>query len=451
MVITVLLITSFLIAFLSSALNLSVPSIGLSFNASAAAVGWIVTSYLASAAAFALPFGKLGDTFGKRYIFLAGLLGLAAAVFLSGFTGSLKMMIFFRVLSGFFVAMLFSSNIALLVDYVDPSSRGRYVGLSTAALYIGLSVGPALGGFINFRLGWRSIFWISGGALMLMGIISWPSFSRIKEKRSSKPLDKKGIILYTVSSALFFYGLSNSFESKTARISLIVSIFLFLVFIFLEKRTANPVLPVGIFTANKIFLFANLATLIHYSATFAITYLMSIYLQLVLGLTSDLAGLILLVQPFMMAACSYTTGALSDRMEPRILATLGMVLMMICLMLFALFLPGMSLPSVIVVLVFLGLGYALFSAPNTNSIMGSVPPDFTGVASSIASTMRLTGQVLSMAIVTIIVTIYGKGVTYSEFKIDLLTKTVSTCFFVFGLSALSGVFLSWSRGNKNER
>lgn len=201
-----------------------------------------------------------------------------------------------------------------------------------------------------------------------------------------------------------------------------------------------------LFMKNRAFLFSNLAALINYSATFAITFLISLYLQYIKGLSPQMAGLILVSQPSMQALLSTFTGKISDRVEPRIISSTGMISLMIGLFLFGFLDEDTEIYLVISNLLFLGFGLALFVSPNTNAVMSSVDKKFYGVASGTMATMRVIGQTLSMGIVMFMLTLFlGKIQITPEYNGQFLESTRVT-FFIFAFLSFLGVFASLARG-----
>jgi MFS family permease len=202
-----------------------------------------------------------------------------------------------------------------------------------------------------------------------------------------------------------------------------------------------------LFRANRIFAFSNLAAFIHYAATFSMAFFLSLYLQHIKGLSPQGAGIVLMAQPVVMAAFSPFAGRLSDRVEPRIVATTGMGITTLCLFLFAAMREHTSLPVIIAALAFLGFGYALFTSPNTNAIMGSVEKRHYGIASGSVGTMRLLGMVFSMGVATLIFSVFLGRVQITEEVFHLFMKSVHIAFLFFGCLCLIGVIASLARGN----
>ncbi|HEX9899696.1 MAG TPA: MFS transporter, partial [Candidatus Methylomirabilis sp.] len=197
---------------------------------------------------------------------------------------------------------------------------------------------------------------------------------------------------------------------------------------------------------NAVFTFSNLAALINYSATFAVTFLLSLYLQYTKGLGPRDAGLILVSQPLVMAAFSPIAGRLSDRIEPRTVASLGMAFTVLGLVLLAFLGEGTPLAFIVATLVILGFGFALFSSPNTNAVMSSVDRRLYGVASATLGTMRLSGQMLSMGIAMLVFALYVGRVRIGAANPASFLYSLKVAFAIFAILCFFGIFASLARG-----
>lgn len=438
--------TAFLVPFIASAINLSLPSLGQEFNSSALLLGWVVTSYLLASAAFLLPFGRWADIVGRRKVFLTGLSLFSLFSLLCSMASSVEMLIVFRICQGIASAMIFSTSMAILTSVYPPNRRGKALGMSVASTYIGLSLGPVLGGWMNHNLGWRSIFYF---IVLLSLIVSIYTALRLKGEwrgAAGEKFDLPGSLLYVLGLAAFLYGMSSlsswDWSWYMAAIGLVCLGF----FVRYELGQLHPLIEIRLFIQNISFAFSNLAAMINYSATFALGFLLSIYLQVIVGYSSQAAGMILLAQPLMMALFSPLAGSLSDRIEPRLVATAGMTLSSIGIFFFIFLGPNTSISLLTANLALIGLGFALFSSPNTNAVMAAVQPRLYGIASSTLGTMRLVGQALSMAIVTLLMATYIGNAQLSNVEPQLLMNSIHTTFIIFFILCCLGIWASIARG-----
>lgn len=444
-VLLVVCLVSFITALMGSSTNIALPTIGHEFGADAVTLSWIVTAFLLAVAMVLVPMGKLADTHGRRKVFQLGSIAWVVTSLLCALATSATMLIVFRVLQGIASAMLASTSMAIVTSVYPPRERGRAVGTATAAVYVGLSVGPFVGGVLTQQLGWRSMFYLTGilGAAAV-AMTAWKLKGEWTGRRDQQ-LDVVGSVIFGLTLLSVIYGFSV-LPSLFGAGLIVASALLLAAFVWWEGQVDNPVLDLGLFRNNVIFAMSNLAALINYAASFAIGFLLSLYLQYVKGLDPQTAGLVLLTQPAIMAALSPVTGRLSDRIEPRLVASTGMAITAVGLAMIGFLSDSSSLAYVVVSLVVVGLGFALFSSPNTNAVMGSVEGAYLGVASATLSAMRTVGQTLSMGIATLILAIYVGGTTVTPANHDSFASGFQLAFVIFPALCVLGVFASLARG-----
>lgn len=440
--------TAFLTTFMSSSLNLSIPNIEKEFSTGAAVVGWVVSVYMFAVSAINVPIGKVADRVGRKKILITGIAVFTAACIVSSFSTSIYMLLSMRLLQGAGGAMLFATNNAILLSAFPPEKHGSALGKSVASTYTGLSLGPVFGGILNHNFGWRSIF-IAGAIVGTVAFVTAVKGLKKEEvTHKSEHHDYVGSALYMAMMMALIYGLTNLTVSKYSWIILVMSIIIGVVFIRTELKAKDPVIKITMFTEDAVFTLSNIAALLNYGATFAISYLLSIYLQEVAGYSSQTAGLILIFQPAVMALLSPWAGKLSDRIEPYKLATTGMMIITIGLLIYTRLGESFPIAAVIGVLIFMGMGFALFSSPNTKAIMSRVKPEDYGVANSITATMRNLGQSFSMAVVTIIMGIVMGSSTLQQASKGMLIHSMRVAFLVFVILSAAAVLMSAKRGKQ---
>ncbi len=442
---TVATLTSFLTPFMGSSVNIALPTIGREFAMDAVFLSWIATAYLLAAAMFLVPFGRIADIYGRKKIFLYGILTYALSSFLSAIAPSAAWLLGFRILQGIGNSMIFGTSIAILTSVYPVGERGRVLGISVAAVYLGLSLGPFLGGFLTQHLGWRSIFFLNVPlSLVIIAVTLWKLKGEWAQAKGEK-FDTYGSIIYAITLPALMYGFSL-LPSLNGIWLIAVGVLGFAAFVAFEAKTQSPVIDMNLFRKNRVFAFSNLAALINYGATFALGFLLSLYLQYTRGLDPQHAGIILVSQPVVMTLFSPLAGRLSDRIEPRVVASIGMGFTTLGLFLFTFLGQNTGAAYVVLSLVVVGFGLALFSSPNTNAIMSSVEKRSYGVAAAAVGTMRLTGQMLSMGIAMLIFAVFIGRAEITPENYPLFLKSAKTAFVIFSVLCLGGIFASLARG-----
>jgi EmrB/QacA subfamily drug resistance transporter len=449
----VLLITtlsSFMTPFMVSALNLAIPRISADLGADAVALNWVALVYLLAVAAFLVPLGRVADLYGRKRVFVIGISLYALGSALAAMTRSVQVLIACRALQGIGGAMISATAVAILTSVYPPEERGRVLGINAAAVYTGLSTGPVLGGFLTEQLGWRSIFAFNALVALIILPLTLTRLRREWAEAAGRSFDWIGAVLYSVSLIGLMYGVSSAYEVFYAQWLIVGGIVGLGLFAWIELRVAQqPLLDLGRFRGNWLFVFSNLTALIQYVATFAVTFLLSLYLQGVKEMKPQPAGFVLLGQPVMMALLSPLCGWLSDRVEPRVLASLGMLTTSGALVVLSTFDAGTSVWLVLGMLALIGLGFSFFSSPNSNAVMGAVTGRDYGVAASVLGTMRSVGQAFSMAVILLFFTVYVGQVEISPEAIqgapEIGQGLISVMRVGFRLFAgLSGVGLLFS-------
>lgn len=439
------MLSGFLTPFMSSSVNIALAEIGRTFPVSAATLGWVSTANILAAAALVVPFGRLADLVGRRRILLAGAVVFTAASAGAMFAGSIAQLIAARALQGVGASAMFGTGIAILTSVLPPGERGRALGLNTAAVYLGLSLGPFVGGWLTSAFGWRSVFTaiVPVGVLMIVLLVVWlkGEWTGARGERYDLP----GALLFVVMQVALLSGLTR-LASATGALLLVAGLAALAVFVWWELRARSPVLEMALLRRNTVFAMSSLAALINYAATAGVGFLLSLYLQYVRGLSPSQAGLVLVAQPLMMMLVSPFAGGLSDRVEPRFVASLGMGLS--ALGLGALAFLGLETPIALVAacLVVLGIGFGLFTSPNTNAIMGAVEPRHYGVAAGFAGAMRLTGQVFSMGVAMLIFEVLLGATPVKGAPPHLLVAGTRTALTFFAVLCALGVAPSLARG-----
>lgn len=436
---------SFLVPYTGSSITVALPAMASQFSADAVTLGWITSAYIVSAALFIIPFGRLADIYGRKKVFLAGVLIFSAASLASALAPTAGFLIAARFIQGIGGAMIFATSVAIVTQVYGPGERGWALGITIATVYAGLSIGPFLGGILTDRFGWPAIFLINIPIGLITIALALQGVKHEWADAAGERFDLAGALVYGI---MLFSGIFGMLllPDPGGLAWLVAAVCAAGVFVWWERRCTTPLFNLAIFSGNRTFVFSNIAAMINYGATFAVAVLLSLYLQYIQGFSAEYAGLILVAQPVVQTLLSPVAGKLSDRIEPRIVATAGMAITTIGLSFFIFLTPATPLFAIVIALMVLGFGYALFSSPNTNAIMSSVDKRYLGIASGMNATMRSLGQVLSMAIAMFSFSVFIGTVTITPEVYPALMTSVTISFLVFTGLCIIGVGTSCVRG-----
>lgn len=437
-------ISAFITPLLSTMMNLSLVSIGEEFAVGSHDLAYVNTAFLLSSVIFMVPLAKVGDIYGKRRTYLAGLLIILVACILAILSPSFWFLIMCRVLMGAGSAAVTCTSMSMIVDVYPPQNRGGAIGMQTMCVYIGLAAGPPIGGVLNDLVGWHNVFFI----VLPMTLVSMALMSRIRWEISpdkGSRFDSRGTILYALAISLTMGGVINMPQTWAFAATVVGVIFLFL-FIRSQSSCPHRLLKTSLFR-NRVFSGACIATFLSYAASYSISFFLALYLQHIGGLTATEAGILMLVQPGVQAFGTPMFGRLSDRVaDKRILPTVGMLIIAAGLLSMMTYGLDTSFVQIVLTMAVIGVGFSFFSAPNTSVIMGSVGRNDTGEASAMASVMRQTGMMVSMGIAMVFIAVIMGSAdnispsTYGDF-LDVLMYSFGTCFAM----CILGAFLSMLR------
>jgi len=445
LVLLVSALSGFLTSSSLSTVSVAVPAIAEELSMDAPTSGWVITSFLLACTVFLVPLGRVADIKGRKRVFILGNVLFVAFSMLCGLSASAEAMLGLRFLQGIGGAMIYATGVALISSAFPPQERGRALGLYTSSVYVGLTTGPLIGGALTGLLSWRYVFFFNVplGCLVIALTISRLKGEWVEAK--GERLDLVGSAVYGLATALLVVGLSLK-----SLVGVVLGTALLAAFAFWELREKWPVLEVKLFK-NVTFAFSNLAALINYAATYAVSYALSLYLQHVKGMPPHYAGFVLTAQPAVQALVSPLAGYTADRVEPRVVASIGMALTAVGLWSLSGIGLGTSVESIIMGLMFVGVGLGLFVSPNTKAIMNSVSSKFYGVASAMTATMRNMGQAMSMAIITLLMTLFlGVGARMEPSIYPVFVDCLRTTFQTFSAICVAGVVASLARGKVAE-
>ncbi|WP_296857356.1 MFS transporter [uncultured Methanobrevibacter sp.] len=432
-------ILNFFTVFAVNAVNIIVPTIAAEFHMSNIVQNWVSIIFFLVMAMMSIPAGQITGKFGLKKITLITSFLFIVISILNVLVISSEQFLICRMLLGFILAFINVTSMAMVVSAFPDDERGKALGINITGVYVGLSLSPVLGGILNYQLGWRSVILFAVPFLIAIIILllriddEWITFKNIS-------LDIKGYVSYAIGIGLLIYGFTILNQPIGILIT-VLGIITLIIFALIELREKHPSFDIRFFKNHK-FLSANLASLCAYLATFAVTTILNFHLQYIKGFDSQTSGIILLVAPICQVILSPIAGRLADKYVPQILAAFGMLLGTISLFLFSSLNFETSIGFIIISMIIYGVGFGLFSPPNTSVIMGSVPPKDTSVASASVSTVRTVGQAMSMGILTLVFAfVMGDVPIVKEYYPLLITSCQITCLISMVLCIFS-VFAS---------
>lgn len=441
-------VLSFFTVFAVNAVNVVIPSIAAEFHMNNIVQNWVTIIFLLVVAVLSVPAGQISGKYGLKKVTILSIVLFIIISIVNVLVTSTELFLTCRLILGIALSFINVTSMAMIVSAFKPEDRGAALGINITGVYVGLSLSPVLGGVLNYHLGWRSV--VLFGVPFLLVILALLLF-KIKDEWitfEGIPIDFKGSLVYGIGMVLFIYGFTMLNQTSGIVLTVLGIIFL-VVFGLIELRQDNPVFDIKFFK-NRKFLSSNFASLSAYLATYAAVTILNYHLQYIKGFDSQTAGMILLVAPICQVILAPIAGKLSDKYVPQILAAIGMGLGTVSLVLFSFLDNGTSLEFLIVAMIIYGVGFGLFSPPNTNVIMGSVPPKDTSIASAAVSTMRTVGQAMSMGILTLVFAFVMGNVPIVEKYYPLLISSCQiTCLICVGLCLLS-VFASFVGIKSNE-
>jgi EmrB/QacA subfamily drug resistance transporter len=441
----VAVLSSFINPFMGASINVALKALGQDLALDAVLLGWTQTAFLVASAAVLVPVGRLSDIHGRRRVFMLGTAVFTGASLVAGLAGGPALFLAARAVQGIGGAMMVANAVSILVSVFPPERRGRVIGIAVASVYAGLSLGPMLGGLLVSHVSWRGIFltMVPLGVLVL-----WLTGARLRgdwADAAGERFDWRGAAVYTLSVPAVMAG--ASFLPRPLGFALLMAGAVGLaLFVGLALRAGSPLYPVRELGTNRMFGLSNLVALLAYVSSYSIPFLISLYLQHIHDLSASEAGLVMIVQPALMALVTPLSGRLSDRLEPRLIVSIGLGLHAAGLFALSRLGQGSSLVTVGGLLALVGVGLGLFSSPNMSAIVGSVQRRSYGVATASAGTMRLLGQSLGMATTTLLAALLIGRVQLGPAHHGALLHTLQVGFTAFSGVALAGVGVSLLRG-----
>ncbi len=436
-------LATIIVAFLLTAAPVALPSIAKAFAMNNVLQNWVDTIYLLSIAVFSIPCGKICQKYGLKKVLKLGIILFFMGTLGTGLSQDAYMLLSFRVVLGIASAILNVASIALIVESMSDDKKGPAIGIAVATVYIGIALAPILGGSLIFNYGWQSLFF----ATLPVILLNYYLVNKIKGEwihENKYNFDVTGTILYSVGIVLFIYGFTRILE-LTGQIITLAGIILLVGFGLWELKNKNPIFEMRLFK-NIRFASANLACLFSYFATFITTYVYNYHMQYIMGMDSQIAGTYLIITPLIMVGMSVISGWMIKKIRGEILAGCGLLILCVAFILMCFLSTSTPLYILLIAMTLHGIGYGLFSSPNTVLITTTVPEEESSKASASLSAMRLIGQTVSLGIFTTVFAIIMGNVAIVPEYYDLLLNSCNIIMilavtFVFIAAVISFVGL----------
>jgi EmrB/QacA subfamily drug resistance transporter len=434
---------TFMSALDGSVVNTILPVVREAFGSNVATVEWVITVYLLVVSGVLLSFGRLGDLRGHKAMYVSGFAVFVGSSALCGLAPSVETLVAFRGVQALGAAMLFANGPAILTTNFPASQRGQALGLQATMTYLGLTVGPALGGFLADLLGWRSVFYINVPVGILAVTLSALFIPRDQPAERRGRFDVAGALVFLLGLVALLLSLNQGHNWGWTSIPILGlfagAVVFVVIFVAIERRVTSPMLDLRLF-ASRIFSASTASAVLNYVCLYSVAFLMPFYLIQGRGLSPAQAGLILTAQPLVMAVAAPLSGTLSDRIGSRLLSVAGMAILGIGLLLLSRLGSASPYGQVAGFLVVVGLGIGIFISPNTSALMGAAPRSRQGIAAGVLATARTVGMVMGVGLAgAIFTTVLASGPPGDP---AVLFSAIEASFVVAGFVAFAGALVA---------
>ena len=441
-------IGTFMTALDTSVVNTILPIINQTFGGDIASVEWVVIIYLLLVSGMLLSFGRLGDLRGQRTIYLAGFFAFVLSSVLCGQARSTLELVFFRGVQALGAAMLSANSPAILTKSFPANQRGQALGLQATMTYLGLTVGPSLGGWLTDQFSWRAVFYINVPVGLLALALSWRFVPRDTSPATNERFDLPGAVIFMAGLIALLLGLNQGHSWGWTSLPilglLLAALILLGLFIWVELRSPYPMLDLSLFS-RKLFSAATSAAVLNYICVYTIIFIMPFYLIQARSFSASQAGLLLTAMPITMAILAPLSGTLSDKIGARLPSTVGMLVIAAGMLLLAGLGPASSNRQIALALVVAGVGIGVFISPNTSALMGAAPRSQQGIAAGVMATARNVGMVLGIGFAGAVFTTVLSNSTQSE---TLAIFPAARAAFLAAIAvAIIGAVVSVTRGS----
>lgn len=438
-VILIAIICSFAVAFNSNALSVALPTIAYEFQISNISQNWIINIYLLVIAICCVPLGKICGKYGLKRTLIMGLYVYVIGAIISGLVFNEIVLFVGRTIQAVGSAVLFVNVMAMITAQISSQNRGQAIGLNIMGVYIGLTSAPTIGGILVQNFSWRAIFFITL-PLIILSIFLLYRIDKEWSMDEDVPIDVKGSLLYMLGILVLMYGFTTLNELDGMLLSML-GIIILVIFAKYELKIQNPIYDIRLFR-NFRYTSSNMASFISYFATFVVTYILNYHFQYLMGLNPQSSGIILIVTPLVMSIFAPFSGRLSDKINPQILAGIGMSFVSIAMFILSFLNQTTELYLIVLAMILQGIGFGLFSSPNNNVILSSVDKKDIPTASASLSTVRTIGQSFSLGLLTLIFSIFMGNVAIIPENYHLLVQSSHVSMMFSTILCVLAVLLS---------
>jgi EmrB/QacA subfamily drug resistance transporter len=427
------------VAFLDgTVVNTALPAIADELDADLAGIQWVLSAYLLTLGSLVVMGGSFGDLWGRKRVFVAGLIGFGATSLLCGLAPTIEVLVATRALQGVAAALLVPGSLAIVSSSFHPDDRGRAIGAWSGLAGVSTAVGPFLGGWLIDAVSWRLVFLVNLPIIAVALVVTLRHVPESRDETATGGPDLVGGALLALGLAGVVYALiEGPSRDWTAAVTTIgvLGLVALVAFVLVELRRAHPMVPMGVFRSRQ-FSGANLATLAVYAALSALLFLLVVYLQQSLGYSALEAGAAFLPATILMLLFSPQAGAASQRIGARIPMTVGPLVVAAGMLLLRTLEPGANywsgvLPGVLVV----GAGLTITVAPLTTAVLAAVDDSHAGIASAINNAVARIAGLLAVAIVPAAAGLTGEGLDW--------TDGFDRAMVIIAITAACGGVVSW--------
>jgi len=432
--------------------SIALPTITSYFNVSVAFSQWTITAYLLTITSLLLVFGKISERTGKVPLFIGGIALFTISSLACGLSSNLLLLIGFRIIQAIGGAMMFSISGAILFQAFPISERGRAMGYIGSTVAIGSILGPVLGGFLVDTLGWEYIFLINVPIGILLLAASFLYLRQVPEQKTvSDRFDWAGTAVLIITMVALVTAIGQ-LASGTITLTAIGMVALFAIslsaFLLIEKKAKSPLLDLEIFKV-KAFTLPCISNMLYFIGAFTMNIVGPFYFQGVLGFSPLQVGLFFLIMPIIMVIGSPIGGWLYDKHHSKYYSTIGMLVITGAMFIYAFAAYMVSIPLMLIGMVLLGAGGALYQSPNNTELMSALPRQKLGIASSVSSTVRNLGMTLGTSFAVLLVSVQFNLAGYTgpvlQANHNLLVTTIAVTMGIGGAICLLSAVASLLR------